>query len=236
MPAWSPPLSRTIINDMAMAEEHSAKLYLAEEDASTPELLFYDESVIRDSNWKKTSEKGRKIWQRLKARYEQISCEAFADDRFLRKLHKFQKITVFLNKPIDPAEVRCRLKKMLRDRSYHHLRWLIIDAALLPLSLFVMVLPGPNLFGYYLLFRVFSHWKSYQSVSRTRLEDVDVQVNDRAREVHAFLKSAHDVKTALKDLRKRYGLRALQEHQFLPQSIGSLVRLLGREAPGEVVH
>jgi|GEM_PF-7117433 len=216
-----------------LPDHSSAKLYLSTEndDPKTPELLFFEEEMIRDSSWRKASEKSRALWERIKARYERIACEAFADDRFLRRLHSFRKITVALNRPIDPADVRVRLKKMLRDRSYHHLRWLIIDLLLLPLSLFIMVLPGPNVIGYYLVFRVFSHWRSYRSASQTRLDDLDVCVDDRAQEVSAFLKTAKDLKTGLLELRRKYGLRALQEQQFVPQSALRLVRLLRADAP-----
>jgi Mitochondrial K+-H+ exchange-related len=215
-----------------LTDHLSARLYLStEDDAKTPELLFFDEEIIRDSNWKKASEKSRRLWQRIKSQYDRIACEAFADDRFLKRLRSFRKITVALNRPIDPAEVRARLKKMLRDRSYHHLRWLIIDSLLLPLSLLVMVLPGPNLIGYYLLFRVFSHWRSYRSASQTRFDDLDVCVDDRAQELSAFLKRTNDLKTGLLELRQKFGLRALQEHQFVPQSILRLVRMLRVDAP-----
>ena len=121
--------------------------------------------------------------------------------------------------------------KMLRDRSYHHLRWLMIDLVLLPLSLFIAVIPGPNVIGYYLLFRVFSHWMSYRSASQTRLDDLHVCVDDRAREVSAILKKTSDLKTGLIQLRQKYGLRALQEQQFLPQSFTRLLRMLRTDTP-----
>jgi hypothetical protein len=213
-------------------DSFAAKLYLsADEDSKTPELLFFEEELIHDSSWKKASEKGRQLWYKVKERYERVACEAFADDRFLRRLRSFGKITVFLNRPIDPTEVRLKLKRMLRDRSYHHLRWLIIDLILLPLSLFIMVVPGPNVIGYYLLFRVFSHWMSYRSATQTKLDNLDVCVDDRAREVSAFLKKASDLKTGLIQLRQKYGLRALQEQQFLPQSISRLIQLLRTDTP-----
>jgi hypothetical protein len=212
------------------AEIGVARLYLrAEEDPLTPELLFFEEQIIHEPGWKKASEKGRELWQRLKERYERVACEAFAGDRFVRKLRSFRKITVALNRPIEPAEVRLKLKRMLRDRSYHHLRWLFIDLALLPLSAFIMIVPGPNLVGYYLLFRVFSHWKSYRSASQTDMDQVDICVDDRAQEVSAFLRKAKDLKTGLLELREKYGLRALQEHQFIPQSISRMIRLLRSE-------
>ncbi len=204
-----------------------ARLYLsAEEDSQSPELLFFEEEIIHDSSWRKASEKGRQLWERIKERYERVACEAFAGDRFVRRLRSFKKITVALNRPVAPAEVRAKLKRMIRDRSYHHLRWMFIDLLLLPPSLFIMVIPGPNLIGYYLLFRVFSHWQSYRSASQTQLDQVDVCVDHRAQEVSALLKKTKDLKTGLIELRQKYGLRALQEHQFIPQSMLRLVRLL----------
>jgi hypothetical protein len=211
----------------SVADLGIARLYLrAEEDPLTPELLFFEEQIIHEPGWKKASEKGRELWERLKERYERVACEAFAGDRFVRRLQSFRKITVALNRPIEPAEVRIKLNRMLRDRSYHHLRWLFIDLALLPFSVFIMVVPGPNLIGYYLLFRVFSHWKSYRSASQTNMDQVDICVDDRAQEVSAFLKKAKDLKTGLMELREKYGLRALQEHEFVPQSMRRLLNLL----------
>lgn len=208
-------------------EPLAARLYLAvEEDAQAPDFLFFEEEIIHDSNWKKASEKGRQLWQKIKLRYERVACEAFAGDRFVRRLRNFKKITVVLNRPIDPAVVRKKLKQMIRDRSYHHLRWMIIDLILLPFSVFIMVVPGPNLIGYYLLFRVFSHWQSYRSASQTKLDHLDVCVDDRAQEVSALLRKTKDFKTNLLELRQKYGLRALQEHQFVPQSMLRLIRLL----------
>jgi hypothetical protein len=210
-----------------LPDSRIARLYLsADEDAQTPELLFFEEQMIHDSHWKKASEKGRQIWQRIKERYERVACEAFAGDRFVRRLRSFGKVTVSLNRPVEPAVVRAKLKQMLRDRSYHHLRWMLIDLLLLPFSLFIMILPGPNVIGYYLLFRVFSHWQSYRSASQTHVDHVDVCVDNRAQEVNALLRKAKDLRSGLLELRRKHGLRALQEHQFVPQSVLRLIHLL----------
>ncbi len=219
-----------VLQEPTIPDESIARLYLSDdEDEGTPELLFFEEQIIHDSGWKRASEKGRELLHRIKERYERIACEAFAGDRFIRRLQSFRKIHVALNRPIDPVIVRARLRQMLKDRSYHHLRWMIIDLLLLPLSLVIMIIPGPNVIGYYLLFRVFSHWRSYRSATRMQLNDVDVFVDSRAKEVSAFILKTKDLKLALTELRKKYGLRALQEHQFLPQSILRLLRLLRSE-------
>ena len=111
-------------------------VYLAAEEGKNSELLLFDERFIAEQNWKrKASEKSKKFFEQAKARYEQITCDLFASDRFVRRLQKFKKIKVMLNQPIDPAVVLNRVKVMLRDRSYHHLRWLIVDLLLLPFTL-----------------------------------------------------------------------------------------------------
>jgi hypothetical protein len=194
-------------------------VYLAPEEGKNAELLLFDERFIAEHNWKKkASEKGKKFFELAKLRYEQVTCDLFASDRFVRRLQKFKKIKVMLNQPIDPAVVRTRVKEMLRDRSYHHLRWLIVDLLILPFTLVMMPVPGPNLIGYYLLFRVYSHWKAYRSASRTKFDEVDVEVSEQAGEVRAALHESKDIRTALHELRNKFGLRALQEHEFVPQS------------------
>jgi hypothetical protein len=198
----------------------SATIYLAvNNDREVPVLLLFEEDIVKSSGWKRASQSGRRVWQKMKDRYEQIVSEVFADDRFLTRLKNFRKITVLLNQPIEPAVVKERLHRILRDRSYHHLRWMIIDLVLLPLALFPMFLPGPNLIGYYLVFRIYSHWRSYRSARDTHLQQVDVIVTNKAEEVNALIRKAQTIRTALHELRQKYGLRALQESQFVPQSV-----------------
>ena len=200
-------------------EEREATLYLAaEENNSLPELLFFEEQVVQDPGWRRASQKGRRLWQKVKDRYDHFVGEAFAGDRFIRRIQSFRRITVLLNQPIEPVVVKAKLKRMLRDRSYHHLRWMIIDLLLLPLALFPMFLPGPNVIGYYLLFRFFSHWKSYRSARNANLDQVDIVVSSRMKEVSSMMAKAKNIRAGLHELRQKYGLRALQEHQFVPQS------------------
>lgn len=207
-------------NETRAAPVDSMILYFVPPEGTiTPELLLFEEQMIINSGWKRATEKGRRFRQQLREWYEKYSVDLFAPDRFIRKLVDLKRITVLLNHPIDPAIVRTRLKEIVRYRKYHHLRWMIIDISLLPLSLLAVPLPGPNIFGYYLLFRVYSHWKSYRSASRAQLESVDVEVSERATEVRSLLRRMKDTKSALQELRRNYGLRALQEERFIPHSV-----------------
>ena len=213
------PNSTVIVEEAKALPEESPTLFYfpAMEVEHTPELVFFEEKSIKESSWRKASEKGRQLWERLRERFEIYSIELFATDRFIRRLHAFKKIKVVLNRPIEPAIVKESLKRIIRDRSYHHLRWMVVDLILLPFSVFLMPIPGPNVIGYYLLYRTYSHWKSYRSASSARLEDVDVRVTDSAREVGSLFQKNLDIKSILKELRQKYGLRALQEGQFLSQ-------------------
>jgi hypothetical protein len=201
--------------DAFLDEDPSILYFPTGEGNSNPELLLFEEKLIAHPPKAKLSH--TKLRHRLKDIYDQYTVDFFATDKFVRKLQSFKKIRVLLTMPIEPAEVRERLRRIVRDRSYHHLRWLIIDSLLLPFAILAMPIPGPNFVGYYLLFRIFSHWKSYRSASRAKLDDVDVLVSNHAKEVSVLFGKTKDIRDALRELRSKYGLRALQEHQFIPQ-------------------
>ena len=197
-------------------EEDPSILYFPNEGGnSDAELLLFEEKLIRDSKRAKIHDSN--LRHRIKELYEQCTVDFFATDRFVRRLRSFKKIRVLLTTPIDPGEVKKRLRRIVRDRSYHHLRWLIVDSLLLPFAILTIPIPGPNFLGYYLLFRIFSHWKSYRSAAGAKLDDVDVLVSNHAKEVNTFFRKTKDIRTGLRELRTKYGLRALQEHQFIPQ-------------------
>jgi hypothetical protein len=187
-----------------------------EEGSESHELLLYDEGMIRDSGGRDPFQKGKKLLHRVKNWYEQSAVELYAGDRFVRRVGYFKKIKVLLTRPIEKTVVKAKLQQMLRDRSYHHLRWMAIDLLLMPATILTIVLPGPNIPFYYLAFRVYSHWRSYRSASKTVLQNVEVEVSTRASEVNALFAGNADMKGALKELRRKYGLRAFQEHHFVP--------------------
>lgn len=191
-------------------------LFPSEEGVESHELLLYDEGLIRDSGSRDPFQKGKKLLQRVKNWYEQSAVELYAGDRFVRRVGYFKKIKVLLTRPIEKTVVKAKLQEMLRDRSYHHLRWLAIDLLLMPATIVTVVLPGPNIPFYYLAFRVYSHWRSYRFASRTVLQNVEVEVSSRASEVGALFAGGADMRGALKELHRKYGLRAFQEQHFIP--------------------
>lgn len=192
-------------------------VYFNPKEGDAPEILLFEEKTVRAGKWRRiASEKSKEWWARTRQKMEHFTSDMFAADRFVHRLKGLKKMTVLLNRPIEPSVVRDRIRSIFRDRSYHHLRWLIVDALLLPVSVLLVPLPGPNLVGYYLIYRVYSHWRSWRSAKNACLEQIDVHVSNEAQEVTDLLR-AKDIRTALHEVHSKYGLRALQEHEFIPQ-------------------
>jgi hypothetical protein len=54
---------------------------------------------------------------------------------------------------------------MVRDRD-RHLRWLVIDTVLMVLSAALVIVPGPNVLGYFFAFRVVGHYLSWRGARK----------------------------------------------------------------------
>jgi hypothetical protein len=211
----SAPLSPTYGDDSDVATLYLAQ---AEGPGRTPSrVLFYEERLVRRAPAPEPEKGGWRILPALRHRFERLSMELFAADRFVRRLEKYRKVRVFLNRSMDPPDVHQWLLHVIRDNSHHHLRWLFLDLLLLPISVFAAFLPGPNIWGYYLLFRVYSHWRAYRAASRVSIVEVDARVSEFACEVARILDRSENVLQGLHQLRGVYGLRAVQEHMFVPQ-------------------
>src|SRR5262249_4797871 len=114
-----------------LSETQTAVLYFTEQPG---DLLFYEETFFQEES---AFHSDSYFWTKIKTRFDRFSFEAFAGDRFIRRLRSIRSIKILLGQPIDPQVVRTKLKVMLRDRKYHHLRWLVVDSLLLPLSLLI---------------------------------------------------------------------------------------------------
>src|SRR5262245_27766041 len=120
--------------EQSLADE--ALVYFQPKEGDAPEILLFEEKTIRPARWRRlATEKSKEWWSRTRHRIEHLMLDIFAADRFVYHLKGFKKMTVLLNHPIDPGVVRDRIRSIFRDRSHHHLRWLVVDALLLPASI-----------------------------------------------------------------------------------------------------
>jgi len=101
-------------------------------------------------------------WERTRARVLAKVADAVAEQRLLWHLRHLEAANLY--HPSDMTGERALVimrASMVRDRD-RHVRWLMIDAFLLILSGALVVVPGPNVLGYYFAFRVVGHYLSWR--------------------------------------------------------------------------
>jgi K+-H+ exchange-related protein len=80
-----------------------------------------------------------------------------ADEPLLRGLRRAGRIEVHHPASMPSARARESWEAYLSGRFYHHLLWLTINGLLSPLSIVLMPIPGPNLVGYWFVYRAACH-------------------------------------------------------------------------------
>jgi hypothetical protein len=101
-------------------------------------------------------------WERSRARVLAKVADAVAEQRLL--WHLRHHTAARLHHPTDMTgeqAVTIMRASLVRDRD-RHFRWLIIDTVLMLLSAALVIVPGPNVLGYYFAFRVVGHYLSWK--------------------------------------------------------------------------
>jgi hypothetical protein len=149
----------------------------------------------------------RGLFARMKARLMRWVAESIAEQRLLWHLRRQADACLYHPTDVEARHATTILRGQLgRDFERHRL-WLIIDSLLFIASGLLVLLPGPNLVGYYFAFRMVGHflsmrgarqgldvvrWTSQQSAPLTALRSaIDLDGAERDRHVH-------DVAEALK--------------------------------------
>jgi hypothetical protein len=101
-------------------------------------------------------------WGRLKAWALAWIADAIAEQRLLWYLrHQEEARLHFPSDMTADRAMEIARTALARDRD-RHLRWLVIDSILMILSGALIILPGPNLIGYYFAFRVVGHFLAWR--------------------------------------------------------------------------
>ena len=108
---------------------------------------------------------------RIKARSLAWIADRIAEQRLLWHLRHQTEVT--LHHPTDMAEAECMkiARTSLQRDGDRHRNWLAIDSVLMVLSAALILVPGPNVVGYYFAFRVVGHYLSWRG-ARQGLEVV----------------------------------------------------------------
>ena len=92
--------------------------------------------------------------------------ESIAEQRTLWRLGSETGATAKHPAGMDGDRGRAILMAELAGARTHHLRWLLVDLTLFVATGVVAIVPGPNIFAYYMLFRVIGHGRSWWGARR----------------------------------------------------------------------
>lgn len=106
------------------------------------------------------------VLARLRRRIMGFVVERIAEQRLLWHLRRATSVCARVPTDLEAAEARTRIRVMLKKDADHHLKWLLIDLALLICSAPLVVIPGPNLPGFYFTFQVVGHFLSWRGAKR----------------------------------------------------------------------
>jgi hypothetical protein len=84
----------------------------------------------------------------------------------LKELPDVEKLRVFFPASIPESEARSAFDDWCGRTIRKHRKWLIADAASLPIALLLSVIPGPNLLLIYLAWRATAHYRSQRGASQ----------------------------------------------------------------------
>lgn len=104
------------------------------------------------------SEKPAGLWPRARARVVAWMAEKIAEQRLLWRLRGRSQVRTFVPADLDAERALAIVRgNLLRDFDRHRW-WLVVDLLGGAVALALTPIPGPNLFGYYFVFRIVGHF------------------------------------------------------------------------------
>ena len=86
--------------------------------------------------------------------------ERIAEQRLLWNLRRENAVVAFHPQDLTFEQAHTLIRRTLQRDWERHRLWLVVDSLLLLGSIALILLPGPNVIGYYFAFRVMGHWLS----------------------------------------------------------------------------
>lgn len=81
-------------------------------------------------------------------------------ETLLKNLVKAPEITIVFPPGLSEPEARNIFRSLIDTQVKKHRRWMLTNGALLPFSIPLTLIPGPNVVLFYIAWRAFSHYKS----------------------------------------------------------------------------
>ncbi len=117
--------------------------------------------IERDRRHHEDSDDQSHGWfERAKRRALRIVAESIAEQRLLWHMRRQHKAVLVHPEDLNGASAMGIVRLALQADFEKHRRWLAIDGVLVLLSALLILVPGPNVLGYYFAFRVVGHYFS----------------------------------------------------------------------------
>lgn len=106
------------------------------------------------------------LFARLRRKVMGFVVERIAEQRLLWHMRRHTDICARIPADVSEREADQIIRSILKRDADHHLKWMLIDLLLLVLSAPLMVIPGPNVPGFYFTFQVVGHFLSMRGAKR----------------------------------------------------------------------
>jgi hypothetical protein len=105
---------------------------------------------LLEASWKQSEGRGARV---IRGLWSWLQRRAHPDEPLLARLRSAGAITVHHPASMDAEVAGVAWSRFLKGGRRRHLPWLIFDSLVAPLTIVLMPLPGPNLIGYWFLYR-----------------------------------------------------------------------------------
>jgi hypothetical protein len=116
------------------------------------------------------SEKG--VGLRMRRAWEWLQKRISPDEPVLRSLRGARAIELYYPLTFTEEETHTLWRDYLKGRQGRHTFWFVVNALVSPLTLLLAPLPGPNLIGYWFVYRAVCHLLARLGASNARSERV----------------------------------------------------------------
>jgi Mitochondrial K+-H+ exchange-related len=97
------------------------------------------------------------------------------DETMLTQFGSTDEVALHYPASLPVERVQKAWTRFLKHRSRSHLFWMGVDAVALPFGTLLAVLPGPNVIGFWFLYRAVYHYLAVRGVRRVRRGDVPMR-------------------------------------------------------------
>lgn len=95
--------------------------------------------------------------------FEKKSAKKYPTSKTIQDLEKINEISVFYPSEFEDFKAREVYKNLITEEIEKNQKLFYLNGALLPFSLFLTLIPGPNFILYYLVWKTISHYKTQVS-------------------------------------------------------------------------